>query len=989
MDVNVTINGVLRSDLRVVRIRRAYLTAGTAELAHEGRHDASGNVLVRLWQEVLIRRTDTGAVLFRGNVTAIQPRGIAGEGVDILTSDKRFRLENEPVNINGRGSYIWNRRGYQCEHFSGEDSPGQDGGMWTAGEIAVDILEHALGVPPGGSAIPGHHSNAGCVTDAYLDSADLAGYIASEWLAMDTVVGEFSVSNTPLAQALDQLCDLAGGMYGWFVDAVGVIRMFDLKTLPLTDVEAGELGQWQDAGGTNYRLLNNQLEWSLDGVYTSVIVQGADKTVEVKPANIEGCANAALHGGGELELVAAPWRGWPCAYRNIAQPYRWWCGRSVGFSGSCVDWNTVCECGPPAGFVTYIPAPRIYKGTDAGPKTYTYLPGVENWRVNLSTGMIQFYWDVESTLGVGEKLWGWYWSRVPFTVTAGPDGNAYHCLGYERTFKVYDPGFKHTTSYPVHGTADDEVAMGILAARLLDQHKDIRVQGTIECDGVDPTTLNLRRRLNVVNLERPSFTSTTSSACWPDPADWARLGLNIVGAVYDFQQDTTELTVANTFFLLEEYSAMKERMKLNLFAQRELDLSEDIISCQTRDSSESPDDHGSSTTPMPPPPPGPTTTVPYFPPTTPAPPTTPPPGGTSTTLPPCNDCRDIAADCFHIYFDDVCDETDYTGQWAFMMNAWWDEDPEGYTCFWQGYLRPLLPPLGGLVELVFHPTMGWMILHGEKIWLKNILAMYPCDPTGTYTCTLGVGTATVWETPCATSTSTTAAPTTTSTTVAPTTSTSTTAKPITTTQACVDEWWHAFTYTEDPIQTYFNSVGSGAQDRIRTTGTRARLTATGSFTFDAAMQKMPMCSSDHYVHAYCYTDVASGTTSRARMLVDADDSTAMPLNCYYYVMDHGRSHAQGGHRQIFRVLAGVYTNIMEQDGPGYRASTWMRFDHDDTLLPGSNLIGYDGLVLPTISAKDTEVPDGYCVGFGMDLTASGKSEDIDDWTVGPLPLPPP
>jgi len=666
MDLNVYINGSLRTDLAVRRMTRSYVAPWSCELEWSGRHDRRP---VRQWDRVIVDRADTGARLFRGNVVQVSPGGVAREGIEILALGRRFRLENEPVNINGSGQYVWNRRGHVCGHESGEDSPGQDGGKWTAGEIIIDILEHALGIPgcPAScdSDIPGHHGSCGCVTDTYLTSADISGYVAADWLALDSVIGEFSVDNTPVASAISELVALNGGFYGWFIDEWGVLRLIDLGSCPETLIEAGELGHWQDEAGRDYRLLDNRLDWTLDGVYSSVMVQGTDRTVEVKPSNLDGCGNAALNGGGELELVAQPWKDYACAFRALDQPYRRWTWKGVGFSGSCENWRETCECGIPAGLGGIWSGARIYRGTDAGAKTIVSKPTAGlNWRVNLATGIVMFYWDVAADLAVGEKLWGWYWARVPFTVTAGPDGSAYDCLGYQRTLKLYDPAFKHPASYPVVGTEDDETAMGILAERLLDQVKDIRVQGRIVCDDVDPSGLNLLRRYSVSRLGVTTTTEApgTTAACAPDPLDWGALRLNAVEAVYDFASRTTTLTLANTFWMLEGYSAIKERLRLNLFAQRELDLSEDILECQVGPASESPDDE---------------TTVTEWPTTT----STAAPTTTTTTPGPCNGCDPPLPAQVHVTLCHLgCDFLPFEGDhalpyiaeclWGKMIDAW-------------------------------------------------------------------------------------------------------------------------------------------------------------------------------------------------------------------------------------------------------------------------------------------------------------------------------
>jgi hypothetical protein len=190
-------------------------------------------------------------------------------------------------------------------------------------------------------------------------------------------------------------------------------------------------------------------------------------------------------------------------------------------------------------------------------------------------GLIGFH--EAPALATGEKLWGWYHAEVPFVVEAGPRGDAYSYFGYERTRTVYDPAFKHPGSHPQGGTADDEVAMQTLADRLLQMYQDVRRQGTLLCDGVEPARWNLGTRYDVVNLA-PADSQPGS------PLEWSSLAINAVQVEWNFAEALTRLTVANTFFMLPEYSEMKRRLELNLFAQRELDLSESIMDCQVRTS---------------------------------------------------------------------------------------------------------------------------------------------------------------------------------------------------------------------------------------------------------------------------------------------------------------------------------------------------------------------------------------------------------------------
>ena len=152
----------------------------------------------------------------------------------------------------------------------------------------------------------------------------MAGYDAADILALDSVGGEFSVDNTPVAQAISLLLALNGGFYGWRIDpATGELVVVDMDVPGRRRTwRRASWASWQDAAGTDYRLLDNRLEWSLDGVCSTIVIQGTDTTALQRPANLDGLGNAALGYGGELELVDAPWLGWPAAYRALCQPAR-------------------------------------------------------------------------------------------------------------------------------------------------------------------------------------------------------------------------------------------------------------------------------------------------------------------------------------------------------------------------------------------------------------------------------------------------------------------------------------------------------------------------------------------------------------------------------------------------------------------------------------------------------------------------------------------
>mgnify|MGYP000093601942 CR=1 FL=1 len=563
MDADLYINGTLRTDLVVRSLTRAYTEPWTADITWPGRHDSGGHP--PLWSDVRVEDAADGTVLFRGELTDYEPGGVAREGAALTASGARWRLQNTKVRINDRSHYRWNAQAGICEDgLAGYDSPAQDGRKWTAGQICVDILEHALGTEAssgtttaGGthSAIPGHHGTDSCVIQTYVDSDTIADWTPSDWLALDTVIGEFSVEDTSVADALDLLLGHAGGFYGWYIDAAGTLHLVDLDSLPETDIEAGERGHWVGEDGTDYRLLDNSLSWSLDGVASTVVVQGRDRVVEERPNNIEDSGNPGKGDFGRMEKLTAPWQGYEEAWRPIEQPKR-------HLTLKMIDEDS--EYTPPEGWWNYNHAPRIYQGTPDGPK-YVYDPDPDSASSFASPDVLPEsnaigLYQVTDHLADDEYLWLWYWAAVPFTVLAGPGGDAYDSYGYERVLTIYDASFGHPDSYPQQGSSEEEDRMRTLAERMLEQRKDVRRQGRLRVDGADPDSYGLDARYNVLNLG-PTTTTSGGSA---SPTDWDNLRINAVEVTYDLERDTTEIRVANTFFMLEGYSEIRRRLRNNM-----------------------------------------------------------------------------------------------------------------------------------------------------------------------------------------------------------------------------------------------------------------------------------------------------------------------------------------------------------------------------------------------------------------------------------------
>ena len=495
MTTSLYVNDVSRDDLQVLSIRAGYLApweAGSTTPAATTPPSAWG--CSTMWSSRSTARCASAAAS-----PACAPGGVACEGITFTAQDARWRLENEPVRINGRGSYVWNQRGSTCTTGKGGyDSPGRDGDKWTCGEIVADILEHALGVPAGGSGIPGHHGSVCCVPDPYLSTRRhrrlrrrLHPRAGQHLRRVQRGQHAGRPGHQPAAGPERRLLRLvhrpghrrAGG---------GRPGLAGGRRPP--GRRAGPTGRTRPARTT--ACWTTRLEWSLDGVATTITIQGAGQDASCS-ARRTWTAWAT-----RPSATAASWRRWRRpgsagrpAYRPLCQPAR------VATGAEQIDMDN--EFTPPAGFMGY--TSRSPASTSARPPAPSASTALQRLPARLEPGHRHHRLPGGPARRDGrrrEALGLLLRQRRPSPSSAGPEGDAYDCYGYECARTVYDPSFRSVDGWPQPAEDhDDEAAMAVLAGRLLRQYRDVRRQGTLVLDRVDFAT-GLRQPLRRGEPER-------------------------------------------------------------------------------------------------------------------------------------------------------------------------------------------------------------------------------------------------------------------------------------------------------------------------------------------------------------------------------------------------------------------------------------------------------------------------------------------------------
>ena len=526
------LNGVVRSNFVIEKVERGILGPERAVFRDETiRHDEG----VLVTNDDRVQVIADGAVIFDGWVRLNEPQGVAKEGVAYTAYGARWRLENEVcVRVNGSYAYTYNP--------GGRDSRSPHGGWlgcWTVGEALMDLLEHAMGIPEAGSAIPLHHTGPEDVTDPYLPPEVFGAYDLATIRSFTTRLAEFNIQGMRFGAAITLLVEQEGQI-GWFIDPWSKTLVFvRLGAGPITTLSAGEVGRHVDDPGDVYEVEDNPLRMSLEEVHTKIVVQGRSKTVEIRPDGLPGerpqgaLGDAQLEKGWDPELEGV-WREeeWSAGNYTGDNRYEWVHRRYVARPVEQRVWRAgrmQADDGRFYGAGTW-PSGEVHLGQAPGEKTLVGAAHV----VYFEYGVVLF---VEPyVLARDQELWAWYRCEQPFVVTLGPAGSAYTNYGLVSELVVYEEGFEHKTSrlpsaggyYSSFDARDDTGRMIELAQRLLSIYGSERMYGEVIVDSIEPSRFQPGMRVDFLHLQK-----------------WSNVGLNVMRATFEPATQTTRLLVGN------------------------------------------------------------------------------------------------------------------------------------------------------------------------------------------------------------------------------------------------------------------------------------------------------------------------------------------------------------------------------------------------------------------------------------------------------------
>jgi len=503
----VKVDGSTRSDVTFEGFEWNALDGFSASFSYQARHDQSpawlsNNNLMEVYIDSVRR--------FYGWLRVNEPGGIAQERVTYSASDVKARLTNEEyVQINGSFRYVYNPNG---EHDS--EAPGVGFlNYWSVGEILVDLLEHALGYPAGGSAIPTHHDSSADITDTYLDSSWIASYDSAVLLSLSQDCDEIDIEGSRFGELIDELLAFQGDCF-WYIDpATLAFVVHKLGSSSAVSVRVGELGHHADESGKNYDVEDNPIQLDLSETYTHIILEGRPLTEEIRPAGLDNVfAPWPPTGLGDAELEPV----WTAADAAIWNSTDYYAGL---YDGTSLQWvyrlfraknqtdrvwrkGTISPEGTSAigsGAVFVTSGGNLLQAKyNAGPYSIYHSRGEICFADPLAP-----YWRAQSY---------YFWARVehPFRVEVGPAGaSAYTNYGITSKLVFINDEWWHPDSSWGDGISkydygrrcrDDRPKMTSWANQLQSIYGKERMSSEITVDGIDVDRYNLTKKINFDNL---------------------------------------------------------------------------------------------------------------------------------------------------------------------------------------------------------------------------------------------------------------------------------------------------------------------------------------------------------------------------------------------------------------------------------------------------------------------------------------------------------
>jgi len=537
--IEVKVDGTTRSNVTFQGLEHNALDGFVAGFSYQDRHDESpswlsNNNLVEVYIDSVRR--------FYGWLRVNEPGGIAQEGVTYAAYDIKHRLTAEEyIQINGAFRYIYNKDGEHDSHAPGVGFLN----YWTVGEIIIDILEHALGYPTGGSDIPTHHASSADITDTYLTSAWIASYDAAAILTLTQDCDEIDIEGARFGELIDELLDFQGDCF-WYIDPADLaFVVHKLSSSSAVSVRAPEVGHHVDESGKDYDLEDNAIQLDLEETYTHIILEGRPFAEEVRPAGLHEIFAPWPAGAlGDAELIPA----WTMADQTTWNSVDYHHGHYEGTSKQWVyrlyhaklQGDRVWRAGIVSPEGTHTARSGTVLVSKAGGKLLQAKYNSGGYWVYPSRGEVCFY-DPLDEYWLDQCTY-YFWARVehPFQVEVGPSGaSAYTSYGITSKLVFINDEWWHPDSnwgddsnaYDYgRRTRDDRPKMTTWANQLQSIYGKERMSCEIKIDGIDFSRYNLQKKLNFDNL--------TGSK-------WSGVNLQVASIVVDPANDSMSLSCGN------------------------------------------------------------------------------------------------------------------------------------------------------------------------------------------------------------------------------------------------------------------------------------------------------------------------------------------------------------------------------------------------------------------------------------------------------------
>ncbi len=544
-------------------IKWGYSFPSSCTLYFPGVHDADPTVLTNN-NIIEISKDDSiyASLVFKGYLETNSPQGVSSEGVTYNVVGLEGVLNRYITKFNNSIDYTYNVDG-----LPDYNSPNVGGGRWTVGQIMIDVLEHALGIPEAGSDIPFHHPYAASVTSSYIPTSLLASYSAANILAMTLELEEYRITSQGLWDTLQSLIQRMD-YHGIFVDpsdpADPTLVLHDFTTSTNVNFVCGQLGTHIDDTETSVGsplVIDNKMRFDITQSKTKVIIEGRGIIQELIPITRGGLKNGTL---------VPHWdeSGGDAGTRYIVE-------ETMLFTPL---WEGVLSNGMRGPILVLDGQPCHTDFAD--------------W--NLKTGIVSTAQDLRgfSTIEV-QSLY-----LSPFQVTAGPGGTAFDNHGLVSEIAFYDDSMLHP-SHPYcerynlittynSGAAydcaygaytqelsgeeycapmpprDDTTIMQAIANAILNQVGDEKIFATITLDGIDLDEYTLLKQGNLTGLSK-----------------WSALGAQIMSIEVIPNEDTMRCELTNDIYQMPGYAEWKRRFQIRYrqgFLQRLIDSLRHFVS---------------------------------------------------------------------------------------------------------------------------------------------------------------------------------------------------------------------------------------------------------------------------------------------------------------------------------------------------------------------------------------------------------------------------